>query len=61
MEQESTESGFWSWFAEKISTHPKLSKRLIHLNKIKRFDTIIKKPEPIKIKEIVSSHSSYMP
>lgn len=28
MEQRYTESGFWTWFAEKLSTHPHLTKRL---------------------------------
>ncbi len=26
--QDSTEDGFWKWFAEKVSTHPNLTKRL---------------------------------
>jgi Zn-dependent protease with chaperone function len=28
IEQRYTESGFWTWFAEKLSTHPHLTKRL---------------------------------
>lgn len=28
MEQRYTEAGFWTWFAEKLSTHPHLTKRL---------------------------------
>ena len=28
LKQDATEDGFWKWFAEKVSTHPNLTKRL---------------------------------
>lgn len=55
------ESEFWSWFAEKLSTHPKLTKRMMrfnNLNVVKERQTII---EPAVVKEIKSDHSAYMP
>jgi len=60
IEQEITEYGFWSWFAEKWSTHPKLTKR------IKRFQNHYVKPamatvEIPAVKEIVTDHSAYLP
>ncbi|MFI5220000.1 MAG: M48 family metallopeptidase [Bacteroidia bacterium] len=60
MQQEATEDGFWSWFAEKVSTHPKLTRRVI------RFRHLDAKPEKIadeseQKKEFVSDHHSYMP
>ena len=61
MEQEKTESGFWSWFAEKVSTHPKLTKRLIRLKKMNIIDYTMKKEEAPKLKNYASDHSSYMP
>lgn len=59
MQQEATEDGFWSWFAEKVSTHPKLTRRVI------RFKHLDAKPEKMaegsEKKEFVSCHDSYMP
>lgn len=63
MEQESTEGGFWCWFAEKVSSHPKLTKRLFQFNHL-----IVTKPlkqnietvtEPKEIK--TSDHNNYLP
>lgn len=61
MAQEKTERGFWSWFAEKISTHPKITKRLIRLKKQNIIDYTMKKEEAPKLKDYASDHSSYMP
>lgn len=61
MAQEKTDGGFWSWFAEKISTHPKLTKRLIRLKKMNIIDYTMKMEEAPKLKEYASDHSSYMP
>lgn len=33
IEQRYTEAGFWTWFAEKVSTHPHLTKRLARFAK----------------------------
>lgn len=63
IEQELTEGGFWCWFAEKVSSHPKLTKRLIQFNNL-----IVTKPlkqnleviaEPIEIK--ASDHNRFLP
>jgi Zn-dependent protease with chaperone function len=56
IEQETTEKGFWSWFAEKTSTHPKLTKRLLRFKNLNLTIT-----EPVKVEEIVSDHSAYLP
>jgi len=31
-QQENTERGFWFWFAEKVSTHPRLTKRILQFS-----------------------------
>lgn len=61
IEQESTESGFWFWFAEKTSSHPRLTKRVIQFNHITS-------PEPKILKTISEqsdseniNHSKYLP
>lgn len=63
IEQEYTEGGFWCWFAEKVSSHPKLTKRLIQFNNL-----VVTKPlkqnieadtEPKEIK--TSDHNNYLP
>lgn len=74
MEQRYTESGFWTWFAEKMSTHPHLTKRLSRFAKSPVFaekpqmpknngwdvaPTLAAKEEPKK--EPVSDVSKYMP
>ena len=63
MEQETTEDGFWCWFAEKVSSHPKLTKRLIQLNHLvvtkplkQHFESIV---EPKEIK--ASDHNRFLP
>jgi Zn-dependent protease with chaperone function len=35
VQQEQTEKGFWFWFAEKCSTHPRLTKRLERFPEVK--------------------------
>ncbi len=61
VEQGETHRGFWVWFAEKISTHPNLTKRIA---KFPMHTT--KKSQPViheqKVKEFSSDdHSKYMP
>lgn len=65
VDQENTENGFWFWFAEKISSHPRLTKR------VKRFNIItITEKNPVSVlkmeirKEPVfeeSDHNKYLP
>lgn len=62
IEQEKTEYGFWFWLSEKLSTHPRLTKRL------SRFRTADKKkPGTITISEavvqekITTDHSAFFP
>lgn len=63
IEQDANEYGFWSWLAEKVSTHPKLTRRLMRFQNIQAQQTSYTKQEPIKIevKEIRSDHSNYIP
>ncbi|MCW3788250.1 M48 family metallopeptidase [Plebeiibacterium sediminum] len=61
VEQGKTHRGFWVWFAEKISTHPNLTKRIA---KFPMHTTT--KSQPViheqKVKEFSSGdHSKYMP
>jgi Zn-dependent protease with chaperone function len=70
MEQESSERGFWFWFAEKVSTHPRLTKRMLRFKDLavkSTAKTILEQqaqvqaqPEPEAPKKS-SDHSSYMP
>ena len=43
LRQDTTEDGFWKWFAEKVSTHPNLTKRLA-----KFVDPHPRKANPVK-------------
>lgn len=61
IEQESTESGFWFWFAEKTSSHPRLTKRVIQFNHIKSTEPVILKPILEQIDSESSDHSKYLP
>jgi Zn-dependent protease with chaperone function len=56
MYQSVSEGGFWSWFAEKISTHPKLSKRV---SQFKGAEFAIE-PKKIVVAETID-HSAYFP
>ncbi len=73
IKQEKSERGFWSWFAEIISTHPKMTKRIARLHeatkqfspiqpKVFEAHTFKTKPE-IKEDEEISdpNYSKYMP
>ncbi len=65
VDQEKTENGFWFWFAEKISSHPRLTKR------VKRFNDLtvpekkhVSAPKIELKKEPVfeeSDHNKYLP
>jgi len=68
IEQKDTETGFWPWFAEKISSHPKLTKR------VARFENLEFKPKASAFTETIElkldekemgneadNHSKYMP
>lgn len=64
IEQESTGSGFWFWFAEKVSTHPRLTKRLSKLNHLPNKDSKIMKPKLDKFDASIveeTDHSKYFP
>lgn len=64
IEQESTGSGFWFWFAEKVSTHPRLTKRLSKLNHLPNKDSKIVKTKMDKFDESIveeTDHSKYFP
>lgn len=58
--QGKTEDGFWVWFAEKVSSHPKLTKRLAVFEK----ESIIKQTPSDNVpmnQSTESEHSRYMP
>lgn len=59
LNQEYTEEGFWKWFAEKVSTHPNLTKRLIAFKDQLEFKKIAEPIVMVEIKE--EDHSKYMP
>ncbi|MBL4715254.1 MAG: peptidase M48 [Flavobacteriales bacterium] len=59
IEQKDTERGFWPWFAEKISSHPKLTKRLAKFGAIE-FNAVLKKKNQFKDYS-TNDHSKYMP
>lgn len=64
IEQESSGSGFWFWFAEKVSTHPRLTKRLSKLNHLPNKDAVILKPKLEKMDTSSAEeadHSKYFP
>lgn len=59
LNQSKTETGYWKWFAEKVSSHPHLSKRVAVFEN----ETMLKKANPIEQKAVVeeSDHSKFMP
>lgn len=67
--QESTEDGFWKWFAEKISSHPNLTKRLAAFSEVKTFTGVPIRPafieepivEPVVVVQKEDDHSRYLP
>jgi hypothetical protein len=63
VKQNEIEGGFWNWFAEKVSSHPHLTKRIGKFKeslsdkvKITKMDeaTVVEKP-------VTDDHSKYMP
>ncbi|MDZ4845814.1 MAG: M48 family metallopeptidase [Chitinophagales bacterium] len=54
IEQNETEAGFWSWLAEKLSTHPKLTKRVAYQSKNK-----ILSEAATSVNRIVQHESAY--
>lgn len=62
IEQDENEYGFWSWFAEKVSTHPKLTRRIARFQNVPAQKVHIKvDPVVMPVKEIVTDHSNYIP
>lgn len=69
LRQENTEDGFWTWFAEKVSTHPNLTKRLaafrdvpvptVATSRALLIEEPIVEPQVIVKKE--DDHSRYLP
>lgn len=60
IEQELTEYGFWFWFSEKVSTHPRLTKRLSRFKTIEiKQKTVVESPKIVH-KE-TTDHSSFLP
>lgn len=70
LRQDETEVGFWRWFAEKVSSHPNLTKRLVALANAKPSPTVTKKVVPLVEEKVIEQpvvekkeedHSRYMP
>lgn len=61
IKQEKSEIGFWSWFAEKVSTHPKMTKRIMRFNQLNIVNEKQLLVEPTMVKKTESDHSAYMP
>ncbi|MFY9150408.1 MAG: M48 family metallopeptidase [Prolixibacteraceae bacterium] len=67
--QESTEDGFWKWFAEKVSSHPNLTKRLAAFSEVRNSTGVpqqtemVNEPiaEPVVVVQKEDDHSRYLP
>ena len=60
--QTDTEGGFWHWFAEKVSSHPHLNKRVERFPNQKPANVQGRRAqETVTIQEIKSDHSAYLP
>jgi Zn-dependent protease with chaperone function len=61
IDQDYSEDGFWKWFAEKVSSHPNLTKRVAEFVRISPKAVLtevpVEKPEPPRVED----HSRYMP
>jgi len=58
IDQVEVDGGFWCWFVEKCSSHPRLSKRMKRV-----YREVSRKVQPIVVEEAKSerNHESYMP
>jgi len=61
IEQEATASGFWFWFAEKTSSHPRLTKRVIQFNHIAIVKPNVFEPILEQSNSESNNHSRYLP
>lgn len=69
LKQDYSEDGFWKWFAEKVSSHPNLTKRLAAFGKEKTSTiaaaraSLLEQPtfEPPVIEKKEEDHNRYMP
>ena len=68
MKQDYTEDGFWKWFAEKVASHPNLTKRLaafvdlnapVIQNRLTQIENLVIESQIIEKKE--GDHNRYMP
>lgn len=57
--QDLSEDGFWKWFAEKVSSHPNLTKRLASFRDIKE-STLVIESVPV-IEKKTDDYTRYMP
>jgi len=57
--QDQTEDGFWKWFAEKVSSHPNLTKRLASFIDARMVQEVPETVSAILKKE--TDHAKYMP
>lgn len=69
VKQEYSEDGFWTWFAEKVSSHPNLTKRLAAFSEAKAPAGIPNRPplteepiaQPVVVMPKEDDHSRYLP
>ncbi len=62
--QENTAQGFWFWFSEKLSTHPRLSRRLSRFEQMHSDTAPVKpsfQPQLASEPDAPKDYSSYMP
>lgn len=58
VEQKETDGGFWTWFAEKVSTHPRLIRRI---DRLKTEETVIIKPTVKAYEKTVETVETVVP
>jgi Zn-dependent protease with chaperone function len=59
LSQDHTEDGFWKWFAEQVSSHPNLTKRLALYADAKGPENLMEVSRVVEKQEV--DHSRYMP
>jgi hypothetical protein len=69
LRQDDTEDGFWKWFAEKVSSHPNLTRRLaafgeekvspIARSRASLLEEVAIAPTGVEVKEV--DYNKYMP
>ena len=61
IKQDNTQYEFWPWFAEKVSSHPNITKRIKRFAIDKNYKMEIIKENSTNDEKIISDHSAYLP